>query len=144
MSYDRSRGWTCPHCQQSNIGLLPDPTENLPEVATEGNLPRSSLGALLTTSSDEDAGSETPTASAATTSTITMTSSSGDQFRAADQEATRTNVEYLARPSEQDAATRDAQLSSLRRHGHKPPVLLDAAICILLVLLFAIICRRMV
>ncbi|KAF8352367.1 non-canonical ubiquitin conjugating enzyme 1 [Amanita rubescens] len=120
-----SRGWTCPHCQQSNIGLLPDPTENLPEVASEGNLPQSSLGA---------AGSETPTASATTTSTITMT----------DQEATQTNVEYLARPSEQDAATRDAQLSSLRRHGHKPPVLLDAAICILLVLLFAIICRRMV
>jgi len=30
------------------------------------------------------------------------------------------------------------------RRSQKPPILLDAAICILLVLLFAIICRRMV
>jgi len=135
-----SRGWTCPHCQQSNVGLLPDPprtTENPPEITSEGNLPPSSLAALITTPSDEDARSETPTASS-------TTSSSGDHSGAADEEATPTNMEYLARPSEQDAATRDAQLSSLRRRGHKPPVLLDAAICILLVLLFAIICRRMV
>ena len=146
MGFDRSRGWTCPHCQQSNIGLLPDPpqtTENLPEVTSEGNLPQSSFAALITTSSGEDVGSETSTASA-TTSTLTITSSSSDQSRAADKEPTRTNVEYMTRPSEQDGATRGAQLSSLRRHGHKPPVLLDAAICILLVLLFAIICRRMV
>lgn len=146
MGFDRSRGWTCPHCQQSNIGLLPDPlqtTENPPEITSQENLPQSSLAALIITSS-EDAGSKIPTASTTTSAVSTTTSSSDDQSRAVDKEATRTNVEYLGSPSEQDAATRDAQLSSLRRHGHKPPVLLDAAICFLLVLLFAIICRRMV
>lgn len=38
----------------------------------------------------------------------------------------------------------NVQLRPTQRSAHKPPILLDTAICILLVLLFAIICRRMV
>lgn len=56
----------------------------------------------------------------------------------------RTEERFSAKSSEQSTNMREAQQPSLKRRGHKPPVLLDAAICVLLVLLFAIICRRMV
>ncbi|KAF8737691.1 hypothetical protein AX14_012462 [Amanita brunnescens Koide BX004] len=132
-----SRDWTCPHCQQSNIELLPDPpqvTENASEITSEVDIPPPSPATVDTTSSNVDLRSETPTASA-TPSTTTISACTSEPSRGT------TNVEYLARSN---SATRDVGTSTLRRHGHKPPVLLDAAICILLVSLFAIICRRMV
>ena len=134
---NRSRDWTCPHCQQSNIELLPNPpqvTENASEITSEVDIPPPSPATVDTTSSNVDLRSETPTASA-TPSTTTITACTSEPSRGT------TNVEYLARSN---SATRDVGTSTLRRHGHKPPVLLDAAICILLVSLFAIICRRMV
>ena len=119
-------------------------TENATENTSEVDmLPPSSPATFSTTSSDVGLPSEIPTASA-TSSTIAITACTSEQSRGTDKETIRTNVEYLTRSSEQGTAARDAEASSLRRHGHKPPVLLDAAICILLVSLFAIICRRMV
>ncbi|KAK2460543.1 hypothetical protein APHAL10511_007013 [Amanita phalloides] len=99
-----SRDWVCPHCQQSNLALLPDPCRPTDDMVT----PSTASSAPLS----EDKVGETM--------------SSGQSSY--DQQSERKTI----------------QPSSLRRRMDKPPMLLDAAICILLVSLFAIICRRVV
>jgi len=114
----------CPHCQQPNLELLPDPS---PE-------------------------------SAASTSAKTLESL--EVSNNAPERAQPLNVAIDQPPALPTASPRGVNdseerrvvstlrtsvaLEHSRRSSHKPPLLLDTAICVLLVLVFGIICRRMV
>lgn len=96
-----SRDWTCPHCQQTNLELLPDP----PDLEDEKKW---GAGNILGSHENESADSSITEAEHVPTTF----------FETREQEP--------------------------RQSSKKPHILLDSAICILLVLLFAIICRRVV
>jgi ubiquitin-conjugating enzyme E2 J1 len=86
--YPSSRDWTCPHCRQTNLELLPDPPRDVPKEWEPGN---------------------------------------------------------TLKPDEHVNAAREVPATvETRESSKKPHLLLDTSICILLVLLFAIICRRVV
>jgi len=144
-NYQRSRDWVCPHCNETNLSLLPDATSindqvMLPEPPVTST---TEISSLPTEAPDESQNAEAglPTRPDALTS-----------------HAPRLNTDHDTsnRPSTHpEAATRIETSGELHRSNHsrgnhnlsssqKPPVLLDTAICILFVLLFAIICRRVV
>ncbi|KDR73454.1 hypothetical protein GALMADRAFT_610838 [Galerina marginata CBS 339.88] len=192
-----SKEWTCPHCKQTNLELLPDP----PAPTNTGR----TLGESDTMSGTEEGSNPPPDNTAATaaataainrqTSAVvnadrniiappTLTAAQQDEMQAMaralhdrldtlrSQSAGRqsenalppvsqaaggtimdsdTPVRLLAvpLPAAVEAASTPASVQEVRepvrvRSSQKPPVLLDTAICILLVLLFAIICRRIV
>jgi len=170
-----SREWACPHCNQTNLELLPDPTSK-----------ENSLGKLLRSDVESNGpGIEHSTAAAAinrnkpmtvptqtTTVLPTQPENTPPPVTSADciNNLQDTPVSHASssepqRPENLCGAGRSPSASSgtatgnvagveIRptsvnhdrggRRSQKPPLLLDTAICILLVLLFAIICRRMV
>jgi len=96
-----SRDWTCPHCQQTNLELLPDPPD--PEDQKKwgaGNI----LGQEVVVPVDNSS----------------------------------VEAEPVSAPEATFFGTTE------RESSKKPHILLDTAICLLLVLLFAIVCRRVV
>ena len=109
--FTRSRDWTCPHCQQTNLELLPDPPSREEEK-------KWGAGNTLGSMPDENE----------------------SQVTADDSSATTREAEHV--PTE--ATVVEAREQEPRQSSKKPHILLDTAICILLVLLFAIICRRIV
>lgn len=174
--FHRSRDWTCPHCQQTNVALLPDPSltkdqeinGTLPEsglttttehassteAATDPNF-TNSTAASLPPSEAETLGAEPPLTTTSTDTWVSEPSTQPDNVAS----STHLNIHHnpSTPPTNPENATRfeastvpESRRSNRSRSNHnasrsqKPPVLLDTAICILLVLLFAIICRRMV
>ncbi|KAF8630073.1 hypothetical protein AX15_003130 [Amanita polypyramis BW_CC] len=135
-----SRDWVCPQCQQPNVALLPDP----PQV-TDSTLQASPEATTVSPS-------ESPAVMIPSEAPDESVSSTNTPSRNAEQPGAtgvrmllkRTKEEFSAESSGHDVDIREAQRPSLKRRDYKPPVLLDAAICVLLVLLFVIICRRMV
>ena len=101
-----SRDWTCPHCQQTNLELLPDPLNR-------ENQTKWGAGNILGSHESEAAEDIVPADDSSATSVV-----EAEQVPTKEQEP--------------------------RRSSKKPHILLDTAICILLVLLFVIICRRVV
>lgn len=124
---NRSKEWVCPHCQQPNLELLPDPSpeseastsaKNLESPEVSNNVPERAQP--LNVAIDQPPALESsPTASP----------------RGVNDTKERTVVPTLRT---------SVVLEPSRRSSHKPPLLLDTAICVLLVLVFGIICRRMV
>ncbi|KAF9533384.1 UBC-like protein [Crepidotus variabilis] len=162
-----SREWTCPHCQRSNVEILPDPVAPISKVEKPessdaaqpmGTEPLSSGS----TNSDATSAPETevkPAFSSSSTSTpsdppqITLTelpprpSTYGSridhgQTALAPSVPVRLNAATSARSETSSTPVFTRNQNPTR--SQKPPVLLDTTICILLVLLFAIICRRVV
>ncbi|KAJ7582919.1 non-canonical ubiquitin conjugating enzyme 1 [Mycena floridula] len=111
-----SRDWICPHCQESNLDLLPDPpsSSSVPEVMRPVSEDPPVSDALVDISP--------VSAPSATIPAGTTKPNSSEQPRA--------STSHSAPPP-----------SRLSRH--RPPILLDSAIFILLVLVFVIVCRRM-
>uniref|UniRef100_A0A8H7Y4T3 UBC core domain-containing protein n=1 Tax=Psilocybe cubensis TaxID=181762 RepID=A0A8H7Y4T3_PSICU len=194
-----SREWTCPHCKQSNLELLPDPPASTSAssdqpVAEDADVAPTTVAAaeIVPPAEIEPApkGSAAPLpeqadgSKEADQSTMTeprLTVAEENDMRAMAQalhdklnklqsrEAVReaeTLRNLSSRPQQahvvrnEPAASESPRVASsvstpatpsgptatrtMQRSAHKPPLLLDTAICILLVLLFAIICRRMV
>ncbi|PPQ68969.1 hypothetical protein CVT24_000358 [Panaeolus cyanescens] len=177
-----SREWSCPHCQKTNLELLPDPpASSTPTSTTEQAAP------VTEQPSPEQAPSEpTPVAtaepqqpvevSAPTPVAITVTTPAASLPSLTVSDTAGASAGYPATPvpvssspiisdvssspsaspspefspTEQLSVPHGAQrltasrTQAQRRRNEKPPFLLDAAICVLLVLLFAIICRRVV
>jgi ubiquitin-conjugating enzyme E2 J1 len=113
--FTRSRDWTCPHCQQTNLELLPDPPSR------EKEADQKKWGAGKTLGSHEN----------------------GSQVTADDASTTTTEAEHVPTRTT-EATVVETREPEPRQSSKKPHILLDTAICILLVLLFAIICRRIV
>ncbi|PPQ89116.1 hypothetical protein CVT25_006488 [Psilocybe cyanescens] len=191
-----SREWSCPHCNKTNLELLPDPP-----ASTSNNKPAADAADVrpaTVTTANIVAFSEVQPATNATVAplpeqahgsndadqtTITelpLTVAQQDDMRAMAQAlhdkldklqsrealretetlrnlSSRPQHTHIVRsvPISSDSPRTVSSISTpaspmpihvraTQRSTHKPPMLLDTAICILLVLLFAIICRRMV
>lgn len=145
-----SREWTCPHCETSNLEILPDPSAAVPPTlnqvidraddARQENIP---LDASV--SQRPIAGSAAPATSvAAATGSVPEAIPSPAQG-----ERTPPAAVLEARTASPETEAPNTPIEFARSAGttgspQKPPVLLDTAIGILFVLLFAIICRRVV
>ncbi|KAH6918921.1 non-canonical ubiquitin conjugating enzyme 1 [Coprinopsis sp. MPI-PUGE-AT-0042] len=135
-----SKEWTCPDCKTCNSEILPDPspaatasppTESL--LTPEPDLPPSEEERQKV---PIDASvSQRPIPDAAAPATVSDQSPNAE---------TPTVLEARTASPEQEASSTFPRSAAPSRSQQKPPVLLDTAIMILFVLLFAIICRRIV
>ncbi|KAJ7694153.1 UBC-like protein [Mycena rosella] len=120
-----SRTWVCPHCQETNITLLPDPV-----TATLGRT-------LSTTSNAEQAAPSDPPAPVSEPTIPEAAVAEGPNTpHAPNSVASPAFIDRVADPT---AATRITQAIPKRQ---RPPILLDTAICVMLVLV-CIVFRRM-
>ena len=119
----RSRDWTCPHCQQTNLELLPDP----PSREEEADQKKWGAGNILGSQMPLGNGSQVAVDGLSATSTPSTT-----------------ETEHVSTRSTTEATFVETREQEPRQSNKKPHILLDSMICILLVLLFAIICRRIV
>ena len=129
IGFARSRDWVCPHCQQSNDSLLPgapEPSINLRSPSTNDGTAEN-LDGINTGQAIPHIASVNTRPAHADPQPAPLPAAGG----------------MTAERGKDDVRLSERQSSKWRR-GNKPPALLDAAISILLVLLFAIICRRMV
>ncbi|KXN82510.1 Ubiquitin-conjugating enzyme E2 32 [Leucoagaricus sp. SymC.cos] len=114
-----SREWVCPHCQQTNVELLPDPAELAPTGHRLGT--RAEMEAEEAAKADE--------------------ADEAEKVQKAEEQAAE-------RPEEKTEERRETEprvaAAETRTGKAGPPVLLDGAICIVFVLLFALLCRRFV
>jgi len=123
-----SKEWVCPHCQQPNLELLPHPSRES-EASTS---PKTLESLEVSNNAPERAqplnvALDQPPALESSPSTASPRGVNDTEER---------RVVPILRTS--------VALEHSRRSSHKPPLLLDTAICVLLVLVFGIICRRMV
>ncbi|KAF6764863.1 non-canonical ubiquitin conjugating enzyme 1 [Ephemerocybe angulata] len=110
-----SRDWTCPTCKVANKDILPDPNTSSPSSSKAD-----SSNEAAQPRSESQSASQTPVSEPESKDS----EPSGGLGRAA-------------------APARSPAPLALRRSSHKPPLLLDAAIGFLLLIVFVIICRRM-
>jgi ubiquitin-conjugating enzyme E2 J1 len=159
-NFHRSRDWACPLCQETNLTLLPDPTVITGQEGS-GTQPEVAVTSATEALSTETPADPKPTAtnpSSAEAERLETLPTHPDNVPSPTRTHAHLSIDRDASntPStNSDDATRigtsqESHLSNRSRVSHnlmssqKPPVLLDTAICILFVLLFAIICRRMV
>ncbi|KAI9508495.1 non-canonical ubiquitin conjugating enzyme 1 [Russula earlei] len=146
-----SRDWVCPRCNRSNLECLPDPPQsNDSESASE--VTSSSEGEIVPTPppvmSPQSVESETP---------VPTREADQDGDDGADRSESDDTIFVVA--SSSTGASTPQQLNGPVVHGTRPasaapfrpshsptsvrpPMLLDTAICVLLVLVFALLCRR--
>ncbi|EAU88155.2 non-canonical ubiquitin conjugating enzyme 1 [Coprinopsis cinerea okayama7 len=153
-----SREWTCPVCKTSNHEILPDPTTSNPSQSINSPAPPPPATAISTPEPTSESATPQREVSGDASLSQRPTESSGVSDTTISQNTAQNSVN--TRPSEsqnppQVIETRSPavisnppvefpQSGGARRSPQKPPVLLDTAIMILLVLVFAIICRRVV
>jgi len=135
-----SREWVCPHCQQSNLELLPDPpaAEEAPIAELNPSTPpHSDVHAESLQQHNEETEIATP-----------MTVHGVDSLRTSHSGVSSTAMTasptFINRVTMDTPPAEPAVVETVQRQSHKPPVLLDSAICVILVVIFALICRRMV
>lgn len=162
---NRSREWTCPHCKQTNLECLPDPQDSsapssdstpspasTPDCVAKPLTPVSEPTVPISFISEKDVPddaipslplpqaieppvkvySPTPTRPIIPVSIVTPRAPGTPISRSP---SVRTENSDIV-PMSQDRSV------LVRRGPRKPPIVLDTAICILLVLVFALICRR--
>jgi len=115
-----SRSWVCPICRETNLALLPDPVG--PQFVGAGRT-------LSSSSTTEQAASPEPSAP------VSASASIPDADLAAPQ------APNSAAPPQLVDSPR-VQVSQLKRQ-QRPPILLDTAICVILVVVCGIVFRRM-
>ncbi|KAH9171496.1 UBC-like protein [Lactarius sanguifluus] len=144
-----SRDWVCPRCDHSNIQSLPDPPP--PGSASASTSPPTTTTTGEKTSAESDA-SGVPTPAVGVTVTPVVRSPEVDHPTPPDRktEAVANNGATTSSPlPPPGAAPRGghqvgSSLYQTRTHVStvRPPMLLDTAIGVLLVLVFALLCRR--
>jgi ubiquitin-conjugating enzyme E2 J1 len=141
LTYLRSRDWVCPRCRQTNLECLPDltPLEDSlsPQVSPQEppmDPPSSTAPPLL---SDMDPVNEV---SRVEPGPETMSSPSHPPVEA-DTPGSPKSFDSSGEESVNNHPSGIAVPNSSSRHP-RPPLFLDTAICVLLVLVFALICRR--
>ncbi|KAF5324683.1 hypothetical protein D9611_004362 [Ephemerocybe angulata] len=150
-----SRDWTCPTCKVANKDILPDPntsspSSSKPDSSNEAAQPRSeSQSTSQTPVSERESQDSDPRLEA---NSLPLEPGKPDSEKADKKGTDRTTIP-TALPTQPEAASgglgraaapaRSPAPLALRRSSHKPPLLLDAAIGFLLLIVFVIICRRM-
>jgi ubiquitin-conjugating enzyme E2 J1 len=150
----RSRDWVCPSCNQSNLECLPDPPR--PDDAASGS------ASEVKTSSEAEEVIPTPTEAVPAQSAEsevyvpTQVAAPDGADGASEQERNEVTTPVTASsppsaitPLLNPPGVRGARegTASAFHPSHAPatvhpPMLLDTAICVLLVLVFALLCRR--
>ncbi|KAG2752724.1 UBC-like protein [Suillus brevipes Sb2] len=110
-----SREWVCPQCNQCNLKHLPDPQEG---ASKHANVSSPSSAPAADTAEVE----------------VVQDSSAAPVVSTPDRQSDRIEEER------QIHMRGTAQFT--RRSSHRPPLILDTAICVLLVLVLALLCRR--
>lgn len=142
----RSRSWICPVCEKTNVELLPDPEDSPKHVQ---DLPSDTSCPRPTENSNSPV-SNTPSISSDTVDAPNIKSHENPSAQA--QPTLTSSSTFPTRPNETPApspvsapTTRLRSSAPLSHRGNlKPPAILDATICVLLVVVFAILCRRLV
>lgn len=109
----RSREWVCPQCNQCNLKHLPDPQEG---PSKHANVSSPSSAPPADTAEVE----------------VVEDSSAAPVVPTPDSDRIEEERQIHMRGT--------AQFT--RRSSHRPPLILDTAICVLLVLVLALLCRR--
>lgn len=110
-----SREWVCPQCNQCNLKHLPDPQEG---PLKHANVPSPS---------------STPPADTAEVEVVQDNPAAP---------VVSTPVRQSDRLGEERQIHMRGTAQFTRRSSHRPPLILDTAICVLLVLVLALLCRR--
>ncbi|ESK92990.1 ubiquitin-conjugating enzyme e2 [Moniliophthora roreri MCA 2997] len=153
-----SRAWCCPTCQQTNLELLPDPvtsdnTKSSSQPADSGPaptgtesspLPQSDVSAARQTTRDAERNAIDPDVSPSPVSpqqpapprTEEVGAQPDIQGPQPSPTSRPTNLAPSASPRARPVAYQAATPTS------RPPLMLDTAIGVILVLVFALICRR--
>jgi len=138
-----SREWVCPRCQQTNLESLPDPPQH---AASTLNEPAGLRG--LSRVQDQ---SEPPVRRPSRTPPSTAPERSSDPEATSDSDPTAISTlvtgsgPSIAGERDRIASRTEAVRGSplvIRYRSHRSPLLLDTAICVLLVLVVALLCRR--
>jgi len=124
-----SRSWVCPHCRQSNLELLPDPVDGRTIGSTPGGRTIGSTPGGRTIGSTPGAAAAPPEYSAPVAADV--------DSRAAAPPSNPAAPSLINPPADRITATQT------KVQQRRPPLLLDTAICIILVLVCAIVVRRM-
>lgn len=161
-SYDlpRSRDWVCPRCNRSNLECLPDPAQPN-DASTLGSVSEaktpSEAEVVSTTPAEAVVVPPQPSESEASVSEPEANPGGADVASQSESDTTSvdktTTTSVIASshssasstptPSQTISDVHDTRPASFRpSHTARPPMLLDTAICVLLVLVFALLCRR--
>jgi ubiquitin-conjugating enzyme E2 J1 len=155
----RSRDWVCPRCNQSNLECLPDPPQTSDTASGSTNEVKTSVEAEVVSTPAEvilaqPAESEVsvPTRAATTAPDPADGTSELERNQATNPVAVAVAVtsspSSASAPSSSPPSVRGARQAGTASAFHpshgpvRPPMLLDTAICVLLVLVFALLCRR--
>ncbi|TFK26427.1 UBC-like protein [Coprinopsis marcescibilis] len=153
-----SREWTCPHCKLSNVEILPDPSsnstrDNHPTPTSASTPPQEPQQVVPSDPSPIQTPPSThvldsiPQSAAHDRNSVPSSANNIDsstRATASGAETRNTLVVHPPTPTTPGVEFRAGTAAQGSTSSQKPPVLLDTAIMILLVLLFAIICRRVV
>lgn len=148
--YSRSRDWVCPRCNRSNLECLPDPAQSN-DSSTSGSVSEvqtSSEAEVVPTPAEAIA-----LQSSQTEALVSEREANPDRAEGAGRMESDNTTSVVTSPhsSASSVTTSSQNVSGSRQagpapfrpsHPARPPMLLDTAICVLLVLVFALLCRR--
>ena len=145
-SYDssRSRDWVCPRCNRSNLECLPDPPQSN-DSSTSGSgsvreVQTSSEAEVVPTPAEAIPPQPSQIEASVPEREVIPDEAEGARRSESDDTSPHSSVSSVATSSQN---IRQAGPASFRpSHTPRPPMLLDTAICVLLVLVFALLCRR--
>lgn len=155
----RSRDWVCQRCNRSNLECLPDPAQPNDASTSESvsEAKTSPEAEVVPTLAEAEVVPPQPPESEASVSEREANPGDADIARRSESDTTSTTMTSVVASSHSSASSaptppqnipdvhgaRQAIPASFRpSHTARPPMLLDTAICVLLVLVFALLCRR--
>lgn len=159
--FPRSRDWVCQRCNRSNLECLPDPAQPN-DASTSGSVSEaktSSEAEVVPTPAEAEVVPPQPPESETSVSEREANPGGADvrsesDDTTSDDKTTMTSVVASSHSNASSApmppqnisdvhGARQAVPASFRpSHTARPPMLLDTSICVLLVLVFALLCRR--
>jgi ubiquitin-conjugating enzyme E2 J1 len=150
----RSRDWVCPRCNRSNLESLPDPPQtNDAASGPTSEVKTSSEAEAISTPAESNP--VQPAENEAPVPTRAVAENGVDGASEVRGNEVTTPVAASSLPSTSTPLSNSQSVRSARQAGTapafqpshtpttvRPPMLLDTAICVLLVLVFALLCRR--
>jgi len=146
-----SREWVCPHCQEKNLDLLPDPPINGSQepsmVASSSQSPPTSLAPPSPVASPQLYLGAPPPYEPTPEPDVTVHTvhPSLPPTRRSSNATLDGLSSHAAEPSHTvhiDSRHQYHVATAEQNSKHRPPILLDTAICAMMVLAFALLCRK--
>jgi len=146
-----SRVWICPHCNRSNLECLPDPAQpsdtsasgSASEVTTSSEVEVAPTPAeVLPSQPSQNAVSEREANPGGTDGASRLESNDTTSVVASPHSNASSAPTSLQDISDVHVVRQAGPAPFRPSHAARPPMLLDTAICVLLVLVFALLCKR--